>query len=73
MDLVLLIDTSMRREYCYSRLKVWYHENEIFISLIVPTGLWNCRQHTSARNICNFFNEMHFKPNYDQVFNDNDI
>jgi hypothetical protein len=31
------------------------------------------RQHTSARNICSFFNAMHFKLNYDQVFNDNDI
>jgi hypothetical protein len=31
------------------------------------------RQHTFSRNICSFFNEMHFKLNYDQVFNDNDI
>jgi hypothetical protein len=23
--------------------------------------------------VCSFFNEMHFKLNYDQVFNDNDI
>jgi hypothetical protein len=38
----------------------------IFISLIVPTGLWNCPA-------THFFNEMYFKRNYDQVFNDNDI
>jgi hypothetical protein len=44
--------------------------NEIFISLIVPTGLWNC---PATHNISSFFNEMHFKLNYDKVFNDNDV